>query len=285
MRVLLTGATGQLGHELTKRLQGTEFVATGSKQLDVRDANAVALTIAKYRPEVVIHGAAYTQVDQAEQEIDLAWAVNAVGTQNIAMACKQVGARLVYISSDYVFDGKLGRPYTEIDAPNPLSAYGQSKYAGEILARQLTNQLFVLRTAWLYGEGKNFVRTMLDLAQTRQELQIVDDQIGNPTSAADLADAILRIIPTNRFGTYHVANYGSVSWYGFAKKIFEFVGNKIIRVCPTTTAAVSRPAIRPAFSSLDTRLFQLSFGWKLRPWEEALKDYIPTIVSAKRDGL
>ena len=274
MKIFLTGAEGQLGRELQKRLQGTEFLPTDVKELDITDAAAVATMIGSYKPDVVIHGAAWTQVDAVEEKVDLAYRVNAIGTQNIAMACRAMNVAMVYISTDYVFDGKLGRAYTEFDAPNPLSVYGKSKYAGEMLARQATDRLFTLRTAWLYGDGPNFVRTMLKLGQERDELQVVDDQYGCPTSTMDLAEAVLRIIQTKRYGTYHAVNSGVTTWYGFAKKIFEITGNTKVKVTPVTTEQFVRPAPRPAYSPMDTRLLRLALGWSPRSWEEALEEYI-----------
>ena len=274
MKIFLTGAEGQLGRELQKRLAETELMATDVKQLDITDRVAVSAMIGAYQPDVVIHGAAWTQVDVAEEQVDSAWRVNAIGTQNIAMACRQVQAAMVYISTDYVFDGKLGRAYTEFDATNPLSVYGKSKLAGEMLARQITDRLYVLRTAWLYGDGPNFVRTMLKLGHERPELQVVDDQYGCPTSTVDLAEALLRLITTERYGTYHAVNSGVTTWYGFANKIFELASNTQVKVTPVTTSQFVRPAPRPAYSPLDTRLLQLALDWRLRHWEEALAEYL-----------
>ena len=274
MRLFLTGAEGQLGRELQKRLQGTDFLPTDVKEMDITDASAVAAMISDYRPDAVIHGAAWTQVDAAEEKVDLAYRVNAIGTQNIAMACRDVNAAMVYISTDYVFDGKLGRAYTEFDTPNPLSVYGKSKYAGEMLARQATDRLFTLRTAWLYGDGRNFVRTMLKLGQERDDLQVVNDQYGCPTSTVDLAEAVLRIIQTKRYGTYHTVNEGLTTWYGFAKKIFELAGNTKVKVTPVTTGQFVRPAPRPAYSPMDPRLLRLALQWSPRSWEEALTEYL-----------
>lgn len=274
MKIFLTGANGQLGRELQRRLQGADVMATDVQELDITDSTAVAAMLAAYSPDVVIHGAAWTQVDAAEEKVDLAYKVNAVGTQNIAMACKDIGAAMVYISTDYVFDGKLGRAYAEIDATNPLSIYGKSKLAGEVLARQIYDRLFILRTAWLYGDGPNFVRTMLKLGQDREELQVVNDQHGCPTSTVDLAEAVLRLIQTRRYGTYHAVNGGETTWYDFAKKIFELAGNTKVRVKPVTTAEFVRPAPRPAYSPLDTRLLRLVADSPMRSWEDALSDYL-----------
>ena len=285
MKIFLTGAEGQLGRELQKRLAGTDLMATDLKELDITDAAAVSDMIGAYQPDVVIHGAAWTQVDAAEEKVDLAWKVNAIGTQNIALACRQVQASMVYISTDYVFDGKLGRAYTEFDATNPLSVYGKSKYAGEVLARQATDRLYVLRTAWLYGDGPNFVRTMLKLGQERDELQVVDDQHGCPTSAAELAETALRIMQTGRYGTYHAVNSGVTTWYGFAKKIFELAGNTRVKVRPVTTEQFVRPAPRPAYSPMDTRLLRLALGWSPCPWEQALAEYMRTEGTLVEGGI
>lgn len=274
MRIFLTGGEGQLGRELRNRLQGSEFLAAGRNELDVTDETAVSTMIGGYQPEVVIHAAAWTRVDEAEQNADQAYRVNAVGTQNVARACREAGAALIYVSTDYVFDGTLARAYTETDAPRPLNVYGRSKYAGEMLARQATEKLFIVRSAWLYGEGNNFVRTMLKAGREQAELQVVDDQHGCPTSAADLAEAILRLIRTQRYGTYHAVNIGMTTWYGFARKIFELTGNAAVRVKPVTTAQLGRPAPRPAFSVLDPSLLSLVLGWSPRTWEEALQDYL-----------
>ena len=274
MKIFLTGANGQLGRELQKRLTGTDFMATDLPEMDITDVETVAAMIGDYKPDTVIHCAAYTQVDAAEEKMDLAWRINVIGAQNVAMACRSVNASMVYISTDYVFDGKLGRFYTEFDAVNPLGVYGKSKYAGEVLARQANEKLYVLRTAWLYGEGPNFVRTMLKLGQERDELQVVNDQYGCPTSTVDLAEAVLRIIGTGRYGTYHVVGSGVTTWHGFARKVFELSGNTRVRVMPVTTEQFVRPAPRPAYSPLDTRLLRLALGWSPRPWEEALTEYL-----------
>ena len=274
MKFLLTGAQGQLGRELQQRLLGRDFLPTDVQDMDITNENAVMEKIGSYRPEVVIHGAAWTQVDAAEVKQDVAYQINAIGTQNIAMACRRFDAKLVYISTDYVFDGTLGRAYTEFDFTNPLSIYGKSKYAGEVLARQLTDKLFILRTAWLYGDGPNFVRTMLKLAKEQDEVQVVDDQYGCPTSTIDLAEAVLRLIDTNRYGTYNAVNTGVTTWCGFARKIFELSGNTQMKITPVTTRQFDRPAPRPAYSPLDTRLLRLALGWSLGSWELALAEYL-----------
>ena len=274
MKILITGANGQLGRELQRILQGTPFLATDVQELDITDAAAVSSQIGLYQPDLVVHGAAWTQVDLAEEKQELAWQVNAIGAQNIARACRQTGAAMVYISTDYVFDGSLGRAYREDDATNPLSVYGKSKLAGELLARQETDAIFILRTAWLYGDGPNFVRTMLKLGQERPELQVVNDQHGCPTSTVDLAEALLRLAETDRYGTYHAVNSGVASWYDFACKIFAIAGNTTVKVTPVTTAQFVRPAARPVYSPLDGSLLQQTLGSAMRPWQEALAEYL-----------
>jgi len=274
MKIFLTGAEGQLGRELQRRLKGTDYLATDLKELDITDETAVFNTVSKYKPAAVIHCAAYTRVDEAEKESDLAFKINAIGTQNIAIACRMTGAKMVYISTDYVFDGRLNRAYTEADDPNPLSVYGKTKYRGEILSRQAMSRLFTIRTAWLYGDGPNFVRTMLKKGQEQNQIQVVNDQYGCPTSTVDLTEAILRLVQTEQYGTYHAVNTGVTNWYGFAKKIFDLAGNSGIHVMPVSTSQYARPATRPAYSPLDTRLLFLALGWRMRPWEEALEEYL-----------
>ena len=285
MKIFLTGANGQLGRELKKRLQGSDFLPTDMQEMDITDANAVMRMIGSYQPDVVIHGAAWTQVDAAEEKINAAYRVNAIGAQNIAMACREVNAAMVYISTDYVFDGLLGRAYTETDQTNPLSVYGKSKLAGELLARQSHDRLFILRTAWLYGDGANFVRTMLKLGRERKELQVVNDQHGCPTSTTDLAEALLRLIQTRRYGTYHAVNGGVATWYDFARKIFEIVGNTQIHLAPVTTTQFLRPAARPLYSPLDTRLLDLVVDRPLRQWESALEEYLADAVSEYKEKI
>lgn len=274
MRILLTGADGQLGRELQKQLAGTPFLATSRQDLDITDREMVSKVVIAYRPDCIIHSAAWSRVDEAEAHPDLAWRVNAVGTQNIALACRQVGACLAYISTDYVFDGKKGSPYTEVDQPNPQSVYGKSKYAGETLARQLHHSLYVFRTAWLYGDGANFVRTILNLVKEKKELQVVADQIGCPTHTADLAQAILRMIKTGCFGTYHAVNQGNTSWYEFARKIVSLAGHRNVQIRPILSSQLMRPAPRPGYSALDTSLLHKTLGYSLRPWDEALAEYL-----------
>lgn len=274
MKILVTGANGQLGRELTKQLQGTDYLPVDLDELDITRQDATLQVVKSYQPDVVIHGAAYTNVDQAETDIEAVYKVNAIGTQNLAAACLGCGAKMVYISTDYVFDGNLGRAYTEFDQTNPQSVYGKSKLAGEILAKHILNQLFIVRTSWLYGDGNNFVRTMMKLGAEKLELKVVNDQYGCPTSAKDLADVILRLIETEHYGIFHAVNTGVTTWYDFAKKIFELSGNTQVNVLSQTTAELGRPAPRPPYSPLENLMLGLTIGNSMRSWEEALGEYL-----------
>ncbi|WP_188399479.1 dTDP-4-dehydrorhamnose reductase [Sporomusa sp. GT1] len=274
MKVLITGANGQLGRALVKRLQGCQILALGSADMDITDCKKTFQTIVSYRPEAVIHAAAYTSVDAAETDVHLAYAVNAIGTQNVAAACLECRAKLVYVSTDYVFDGLLGRAYHEFDQTNPQSVYGKSKLAGERLARHIVNRLFIVRTSWLYGDGNNFVKTMLRLGQEKEELRVVNDQYGCPTNVADLAGVIVQLIEGKRYGVYHAANFGVTTWFDFARKIFALTGNQQIRLLPQSTSELGRPAPRPAYSPLHNFMLELTYGQQMRPWEEALNEYL-----------
>jgi dTDP-4-dehydrorhamnose reductase len=274
VKILITGANGQLGRELIRQLQGSDYLATDVAEMDITNQNNTLQVIESYRPDVVIHGAAYTNVDGAESNIDLAYRINAIGTQNVAAACLKYDAKMVYVSTDYVFDGTLGRAYNEFDLTNPQSIYGKSKLAGETLAKHILNKLFIVRTSWLYGDGNNFVRTMLKLGKEREELSVVNDQYGCPTSTIDLANTILTLIQTQHYGTYHAANTGVTTWYDFAKKIFELSSNERVKVLPQTTEELGRPAPRPKYSPLENMMLGLTVGKIMRPWEEALEEYI-----------
>jgi dTDP-4-dehydrorhamnose reductase len=282
MRILITGANGQLGRELVKRLAATEFLATDVAEMDITSQKATMEVIDAYRPEVVIHGAAYTNVDAAERNEELAYKINAVGTQNVAAACLRCGSKMVYVSTDYVFDGTSRRAYHEFDTPNPQSVYGKTKFAGEMLAKHILNRLFIVRTSWLYGDGNNFVRSMLKFGQEKEELKIVNDQYGCPTSTMDLAEAILRLVNSEHYGIYHAANVGVTTWHDFALKIFALTGNTKIKVLSQTTGELNRPAPRPKYSPLANMMLGLTVGNCMRPWEEALAEYVADYCSGER---
>lgn len=285
MKVLVTGARGQLGHDLLEALDGHEVTGVDIEDFDVTDYGAVCRAVigsgtgagagtgARARPDVVIHCAAYTDVDGCESNIETAYKVNAVGPQNLAIACNEAGSAMVYISTDFVFDGRKTEPYLEFDPVGPLSAYGKTKLAGELLVRELCPRHYIVRTSWLFGrQGKNFVRTMLELADTRKELAVVNDQVGSPTYSYDLARQIVRLVETGWFGAYHATNGGSCSWYEFAVRILE-LGGKKTPVRPITSDKLVRPAVRPAYSVLRNFFLELRGIDQMRPWEQALEHY------------
>ncbi|SCI44182.1 dTDP-4-dehydrorhamnose reductase [Romboutsia sp. 1001713B170207_170306_H8] len=276
MKVVITGAKGQLGLELSKQLANYseyEIIATDRDELNILDANQVSEFISKENPYAVINCAAHTAVDLCETDVENAYKINALGPRNLAIACEKVGAKFVQVSTDYVFDGSGTRPYREDDATCPNSIYGTSKLMGEEFTKQFCSKYFIVRTAWLYGEGNNFVRTMIKLAETNKELNVVDDQVGSPTSTVDLAKAIIDLIGTEYYGTYHGTCEGQCSWYDFAKKIFE-IKNIDIKVNPVTSEEFKRPAPRPAYSVLDNFMLKLVNLNTFRNWEESLKEYL-----------
>lgn len=276
MKVVVTGAKGQLGIDLVDLLsdRGYEVYGYGREELDITNFDQVHQVISKVKPDVVIHAAAYTKVDLAESEPDQAFFINAYGTRNVAVVSEVVGAKLVYISTDYVFDGMATTPYNEFAPTNPLSVYGKSKLAGEQFVRDLHSKFFIVRTSWVYGKhGNNFVKTMLKLAKERDELMVVNDQIGCPTYTVDLANCILELIQTEKYGVYHVSNSGYCSWYEFAKAIFEEAGIEV-KVNPCTTKEFPRPAPRPMYSVFEHMALRLNGFSEMREWREALKDFI-----------
>jgi dTDP-4-dehydrorhamnose reductase len=253
VRVLVTGAGGQLGRELVGAFDGWDVVPAGRDRLDVADRDAVVGAITTVRPDVVVHAAAWTAVDACEGDPDRALAVNALGARHVADGARRAGAHVVYVSTDYVFDGEKAEPYDEWDDPNPRSVYGRSKLGGE---RELDPGSTVVRTSWVFGRhGSNIVKTVLGLTG---ELRFVDDQRGCPTSAADLA-ATIRTLATARLpGTFHVTNQGATTWFDFVRDVLRAAGGDPGRVAATTTAALGRPAPRPANSVLDNRALRLS---------------------------
>ncbi|ANB60741.1 dTDP-4-dehydrorhamnose reductase [Anoxybacteroides amylolyticum] len=275
-KILVTGAKGQFGTEMVKLLKDMEYeiYGYGRTELDITDFQQVKSVIDHIHPSVVIHAAAYTKVDAAESEPDQAFLVNAYGTRNIAVASERIGAKFVYISTDYVFDGTANVPYNEFAFTNPISVYGKSKLAGEQFVRDLHSKFFIIRTSWVYGKhGNNFVKAMLTLAQEKRELFVVDDQIGCPTYAVDLASYIFQLIQTEKYGVYHISNSGHCSWYEFAKAIFEQANVNIV-VNPCKTKDYPRPAQRPAYSVLDHMALRLNGFKELRHWCEALKEFM-----------
>lgn len=270
MKVLLTGSNGQLGRELASILpeRDQEVVALDRKSLDVADPEAVERVLEEHSPEVVINAAAYTNVDACEKETDLAYSVNALGPRNLAQVCGRRGCELVHVSTNYVFDGEGERPYEPFDPPNPVSAYGRTKLAGEEYVMRLTNRWYVVRSAGVYGQGHNFVRTMLRVAGERDSLKVKYDEYISPTYARDLAEGIVRIIESGHYGLYHLTNAGSCSWYEFTREIFRLAGVET-EVVPIPGSDYPLPAARPANGILS------SLGSpELRHWSEALVDFL-----------
>jgi dTDP-4-dehydrorhamnose reductase len=270
VRVLVTGAGGQLGLELAEILpgRGHETVALSRAELDVADPDAVDEMVGTHRSDLVVNAGAYTNVDGCETETDLAYAVNALGPRNLAQICERLGCDLLHVSTNYVFDGEADRPYEPFDLPNPISAYGRTKLAGEEYVKHLTRRWYVVRSAGIYGRGHNFVRTMLRVAGERDVLKVKADEFISPTYARDLAEGIARIAESGRYGLYHLTNAGSCSWYEFTQEIFRLAGIDV-EVVPIPGSEYPLPAARPANGVLS------SLGsFELRHWREALTDYL-----------
>lgn len=289
-----------LGLDLCKELrsdyvvEGTDIVAADRQavkfyQSDITDKDNIAGVVRDARPSFVIHTAAWTDVDGCEREGEKAFLVNATGAHNVALACKAAGATVVYISTDFVFDGKKAKPCREADAAAPLCVYGQSKLEGEGLVRKTLRNHLILRTSWLYGpHGKNFVDTIMTKAASEKTIKVVDDQVGSPTYTVDLARAIHRLLDVVvsrkpyvvRYGVYHVSNSGSVSWYDYAREILRLAGSKT-KVIPIGSAQLDRPAKRPAMSVLDNSKFRRFTGYKMRSWKAALREYLEECQNSK----
>lgn len=272
MRILITGANGQLGHDLRSALRTHALTCVDLPEFDLTGPDAGKM-IADARPELVIHAAAYTDVDGAEREPERALAINAEGTARVARAAAEAGARLFHLSTDYVFDGGKRTPYLEGDEPHPINAYGRSKLEGERLALTLCPNTLAIRTAWLYGaQGKNFVKTILHLAGAQPDLRVVDDQRGCPTHAGDLALAIAAMMGTDLRGIVHASGAGDCTWHEFASEIVSLIGSAA-RVVPVSTAEAARPALRPAYSVLANTVLA-GRGIRLPHWKDALVRFI-----------
>jgi dTDP-4-dehydrorhamnose reductase len=280
LKVLITGSQGQLGKELCRQIdklnqehKPVKILATSLDQLDITDAKQVQTMVTSWQPQVIINTAAYTNVDACETEKHKAYQINALGARNLSVAAFSIGAKILQVSTDYVFDGKGNTPKQEYDPVNPLNTYGKSKALGERMVIETNPRHFIVRTAWLYGEGHNFVGTMLKLATERDEIRVVNDQIGSPTSTIDLARCILDLIQTEHFGLYHGTCEGECSWYEFAKRIFQIKGINI-KVNPISTREINQPARRPAYSVLENFMLNLSGLNTFQQWEEALEEYL-----------
>lgn len=278
MKILITGSNGMLGHDLIEVLKDDhELILTTSKTLDITDKNHTIEFICENKPDIVINSAAYTDVDGCETNQETAYAVNGDGVKNLALACKEVDCPLVHISTDYIFNGKNTRPWVEDDEIGPVSVYGKSKLKGEEAILETLDKFFILRTAWLYGiNGKNFPKTMLELAKNHSEITVVYDEVGTPTYTPDLADAISKLIETDYYGIYHLTNSGSCSWCEFARYIFE-VADVDVKVIPVTASEFARPAPRPSYSVLENKRWVDNGFEPLRSYKDAIKEYIELI--------
>jgi len=293
MKILITGAQGQLGRELTAQgqLWGGHVQAPSEDDLDIVDLEKVDRSIALQQPDGVINAAAYTQVDSAEGEEAIAFKVNKTGCANLARICARNHIPLIHISTDYVFDGQKGTPYLETDPISPLGVYGRSKAEGEIEIRKRLKEHIILRTSWLYGiHGHNFVKTMLNLAQSKQTIRVVADQYGSPTNAADLARTLLTIsdrlqsVSDVDWGTYHYCGRGVISWHTFAEKIMSLARRhgpiRTTRVDPLTSAEYPTRAVRPPNSALDCGRISRHFGIRPQPWQKSLEITIRKLLTA-----
>lgn len=275
MKILICGCDGQLGKELIRKLEYTDntILKTDIDNLDITNFESVDYYISKNKPDVIINAAAFTNVDLCEKEINLAYKINSLGPKNLAICSQKVNAKFVQISTDYVFDGEDNNLYEEYSKTNPLNVYGHSKLLGEQFTQLFCYKHFIIRTSWLYGDGNNFVKTMIKLSNNQNEINVVDDQIGSPTSCKDLAICILNLINTEYYGIYHGSNNGQCSWYEFAKKIFE-IKNIDIKVNPIKSKDFKSEVKRPEFSVLDNFMLKLINLDNFRYWEDALKDYL-----------
>lgn len=282
-KILVTGCNGQLGRAINQeyasddvKLINTDVVeGEGILALDITDVEAVVALVEKEQPDVIINCAAHTNVDACESQWDLAYRINAIGPRNLSIAAAKVGAKMLHVSTDYVFPGTSEQPLTEFDEVGPISAYGKTKLEGEKFVREFAPKHFIFRTAWLYGDGKNFVKTMLKLAETHDTITVVKDQFGSPTSAKELAKMIHFLEPTENYGTYHATCEGQCSWADFATAIFKKAG-KPTKVQYVTTEEYNSPTKRPAYSVLDNYMLRLVAGdrFRMAQWEDALDVYM-----------
>ena len=275
-KVLVTGAKGQLGSDLVLILNksGYQVFGLGKSDLDITKEEEVTKIISQIQPDIIIHCAAYTNVDKAEGESDFAFHINAVGTRNIAIAAEKIQSKLVYISTDYVFNGSSLIPYHEFSPVSPINIYGSSKLAGENMVRDFHSKYFIVRTSWVFGvNGNNFVKTMMKLSREKEQLKVVNDQIGCPTYTIDLSKCILQLMESNKFGIYHVSNSGNCSWFEFAKEIF-YQTKTSIKLVPCSTEEFPRKAKRPKYSILDHMCLQINQFSPMPTWKDALTRFL-----------
>jgi len=280
-RILVIGAKGMLGRDLMGVLLSffphDEIFGWDIEEIDIQKEEDTVFEIEKLRPNIVIHIAAYTDVDGCESNKEKAFAVNAEGTRHVALGASGCQAKMIYLSTDYVFDGKKKEPYLENDPPQPISVYGHSKWKGEQYVQESMRDFLIIRTQWLYGRyGKNFVTSILRQASEKKALSIVNDQIGSPTYTVDLAKAISTLIQFGARGIFHVANSDLCTWYTFGQAILKLSGMNKVRVIPISSKELARPAPRPLYSVLNCQKLKKETGWTMRPWSEALKEHFST---------
>ncbi len=279
MKVLVTGVKGQLGYDVVNELTKRGHIAIGTdiEEMDITDAKSVDSVIKENAPDAVIHCAAYTAVDAAEDNVELCRKINAEGTQNIANVCKDVDIKMIYISTDYVFDGEGERAWEPDDERTPLNVYGQTKYEGELAVQNTLDKYFIVRIAWVFGvNGKNFIKTMLNLGKTRDSLTVVNDQFGSPTYTFDLARLLVDMVETDKYGIYHATNEGICSWYEFACEIFRQAGIDV-KVSPVSAAEYPAKAKRPSNSRMSKDKLAENGFEKLPTWQDALSRYLKEI--------
>lgn len=288
-KILVTGCNGQLGRAIRKEYAGekVEFINTdvvageGVISLDITDVDAVLKLAREKKPDVIINCAAHTNVDKCEEQWDLAYKINALGPRNLSIAAEELDAKMIHVSTDYVFEGNGTRPYTEFDAPNPVSAYGKTKLEGENFVKQFASKYFILRTAWLYGDGKNFVKTMLMLSENHDEINVVCDQVGSPTSAVELAKMIHYLEQTENYGLFHATCEGDTNWADFTEEIFRKTG-KNTKVNHVTSVQYKEmnpaSADRPAYSILDNYMLRLTSDYRMADWHDALDVYLKELA-------
>lgn len=287
-KILVTGCNGQLGRAIRGEYENedVEFINTdvvegdGIVALDITDVEAVLKLVRETKPEVIINCAAHTNVDACEKQWDLAYKINAIGPRNLSIAASEVGAKMMHVSTDYVFEGNGTRPYTEFDEINPVSAYGKTKAEGEKFVKEFAKKYFIFRTAWLYGDGKNFVKTMLRLSETHEEVTVVEDQKGSPTSAVELARVIHHFEPTENYGVFHATCEGDTNWAVFTEEIFKRAGKQTkVKHVTSEQYAEMNPASakRPAYSILENYMMKLTSDYRMADWQTALDEYMETL--------
>ena len=274
--IIVTGCNGQLGRAVNQEISShadITFVNTDVAELDITDIDKVLELVRDVKPYAIINCAAHTGVDACETDVDNAYRINAIGPRNLSIAAAEQKAKMIHISTDYVFDGKAAKPYVEFDAPNPQGVYGATKLVGENMVKEFADRYFILRTAWLYGEGKNFVKTMLRLSESNDKVRVVGDQVGSPTSTKELAGAIAHLLFTDNYGLFHATCEGSCSWAQFTEEIFRLAGRNTA-VEAITTEEYGAAAPRPAYSILENYMLKLTTDYRFADWHDAIQVYL-----------